>query len=143
MRKPSVRAAETGEAADSLAGIAAREVGRPLLGSAAGVELLDDLTAHGFTRDELFDLVVPRRTLARRRQAGQALSPEEADRAVRLARIGALAERVFGRAEKAHRWLRKPSRTLDGAVPLDLLRSETGAVLVEQTLHRIDYGMLA
>ena len=54
-----------------------------------------------------------------------------------------MAERVFGDREKAHRWLRKPSRTLAGAVPLALMRTETGAHLVEQTLHLIDYGMLA
>jgi putative toxin-antitoxin system antitoxin component (TIGR02293 family) len=54
-----------------------------------------------------------------------------------------MAERVFGDFEKAHRWLRKPSRTIAGAVPLALLKTETGAYLVEQTLHRIDYGMLA
>ena len=65
------------------------------------------------------------------------------DRAVRLARITAHAERVFGNDEKAHGWLREPSRTLGGTVPLDLLRTETGAQLVEQTLHRYDYGMLA
>jgi putative toxin-antitoxin system antitoxin component (TIGR02293 family) len=52
---------------------------------------------------------------------------EETDRAVRLARIAAHAERVFGDRAKAHGWLREPSRTLRGAVPpLQLLRSETG-----------------
>lgn len=113
--------------------------------SAAGVDLgfLHELAFHGFSQDEIFEYVVPRRTLARRRQSGERLSLEESDRAVRLARITALAERVFSDPATAYAWLREPSRTLAGAVPLKLLRTETGAHLIEQTLHRIDYGMLA
>jgi uncharacterized protein (DUF2384 family) len=45
--------------------------------------------------------------------------------------------------EKAQRWLRKENRALDRARPIDLLMSETGAHMVEQELHRIDFGMLA
>jgi len=119
-----------------------REVESMIAGRGAEAAFLDTLLSHGFSREELFDLVVPRRTFARRRQTGR-LSLEESDRAIRLARLTAMAERVFGDFEKAHRWLRKPSRTVDGAVPLALLKTETGAYLVEQTLHRIDYGMLA
>jgi len=126
-----------------LADIVRREVERASRGDRAEIAILDDLLAHGFSRDELFDLVVPRRTFARRRLANDLLSQEESDRAVRLARLTAMAERIFGEAERAHRWLRKPSRTLDGVVPLTLMKTETGAHLVEQTLHRIDYGMLA
>lgn len=127
----------------SLDAVVGREIVNAQHAAGARTEILDELLAHGFSREELFDLVVPRRTLARRRHSGERLSPEESDRAVRLARIAAHAERVFGDDEKAHGWLREPSRTLGGAVPLSLLRTETGAHLVEQTLHRIDYGMLA
>jgi putative toxin-antitoxin system antitoxin component (TIGR02293 family) len=121
-------------------------VQREVDGAAAGIRtdasILDELASHGFTRAEIVSLVVPVRTLARRRRTGQ-LAPLEADRAVRLARIAALAERVFGDDAKARRWLRKPSPMLNGQTPLTLLKTETGAQLVEQTLHRIDYGMLA
>jgi len=126
----------------SLPNIVSRELSNARTAQPANVAILDELMAHGFTSEELFDLVVPRRTLGRRRQAGQ-LSPEESDRAVRLARITAHAERVFGDPAKAHRWLRKPSPMIEGSVPLALLRSETGAHVVEKTLHRIDYGMFA
>jgi putative toxin-antitoxin system antitoxin component (TIGR02293 family) len=114
-----------------------------MLSGGMSVAFLDTLEAHGFSRSELAELVVPPRSLARRRQAGDKLSPEESDRAFRLARITALAERVFADRSKAHRWLRKPSRTLDGSTPLELLRRESGAHVVEQALHRIDFGMLA
>lgn len=125
-----------------LASLLQREIDNTIAGRGADSAFLETLLSHGFSREELFDLVVPRRTLARRLQTGR-LSLEESDRAVRLARLTAMAERVFGDFEKAHRWLRKPSRTMAGAVPLALLKTETGAYLVEQTLHRIDYGMLA
>lgn len=112
-------------------------------GGRADTSLLDELGRHGFSREELFHLVAPRRTLARRQEAGGKLSAEESDRALRLARITGMAERIFGEDEKAHRWMRKPSPMLSGKAPLALLKSETGAHLVEQALHRIDYGMFA
>jgi len=127
----------------NLADIVQREIGKAANGDPADFAILDDLLDHGFSRDELFDLVVPRRTYARRKQAKASLSAEESDRAVRLARLTEMAERVFGDPARAHRWLRKPSPMLDGATPLSLMRSETSAQLVEQALHRIDYGMFA
>ncbi|HMQ58603.1 MAG TPA: DUF2384 domain-containing protein [Rhizobiaceae bacterium] len=100
-----------------------------------------ELEALGFSRDEIFALVSPRRTLARRIAKGEKLTLVESDRVARLKRVVSLAERVFGNGEKAHRWLRKPSRPLDGAIPLALLVSETGAEQVTNALHAIDHGM--
>ena len=97
---------------------------------------------HGFTEEEIYHLVVPKRTLARRTAEKQPLSPEETDRAIRLARVGKMAETVFGSAEKAHRWLRKPKPSLEGETPLNYLASETGARVVEEMLTRIDHGIL-
>jgi putative toxin-antitoxin system antitoxin component (TIGR02293 family) len=97
---------------------------------------------HGFTDEEIYHLVVPKRTLARRSAEKQPLSVEETDRAVRLARVGKMAETVFGNVEKAHRWLRKPKPSLEGETPLNYLVSETGARVVEEMLTRIDHGIL-
>jgi putative toxin-antitoxin system antitoxin component (TIGR02293 family) len=127
----------------SLPAVISRELANAQASKPASVEILDELAGHGFSEPELFDFVVPRRTLARRRQAGGKLSVDESDRAVRLARLTEMAERIFGDPEKAHRWMRKPSRTLDGCGSAALMKSETGAHLVEQTLYRIEYGMLA
>jgi len=127
----------------SLPAVVDRELANAQASKLTNVGILDELAGHGFSEPELFELVVPRRTLARRRQSGGKLSPEESDRAVRLARLTALAERIFGDDEKAHRWMRKPSPMLEGSTPLALLQSETGAHLVEQTLYRIEYGMFA
>jgi putative toxin-antitoxin system antitoxin component (TIGR02293 family) len=96
----------------------------------------------GFTEDEIYHLVVPKRTLARRTAEKQPLTVEETDRAVRLARVGKMAETIFGSFEKAHRWLRKPKPSLEGETPLNYLASETGARVIEEMLTRIDHGIL-
>jgi putative toxin-antitoxin system antitoxin component (TIGR02293 family) len=140
---PSAQSAWRPGAPAPLDEIVQREINRAAGGARTDASILDELVSHGFTQAEVLDLVVPRRTLARRRRAGGQLASEESDRAVRLARVAALAERVFGDAAKAQRWLRKPSPMLDGQPPIGLLRTETGAQVVEQALHRIDYGMLA
>jgi putative toxin-antitoxin system antitoxin component (TIGR02293 family) len=101
---------------------------------------IDELKERGFTNDELYAIVAPRRTLARRKENGEDLTVGESDRVLRIQHISGMAERIFGEHEKAHRWLRKRSRVLN-EVPLVLLQSETGARLVEEELHRIAYGM--
>lgn len=104
---------------------------------------LSDLAANGYSEAEIFDLVVPKRTLARRRAEGSLLTVEESDKALRLKRIALHAERVFGDPVKAHRWLRKPKQALSGATPLAFLASEDGARKVEGMLIRIEHGMFA
>jgi len=46
-----------------------------------------------------------------------------------------------GDPQIARDWLRKPNRGMQDIVPIDLLESETGALLVEQALHQIDFGI--
>ena len=84
---------------------------------------------------------VPKRTLARRQAAKEPLSVEETDKAVRLGRIDKMAEKIFGDASKAHRWLRKPKRALGGDTPLAYLATEAGARAVEEMLNQIDHGI--
>jgi putative toxin-antitoxin system antitoxin component (TIGR02293 family) len=50
---------------------------------------------------------------------------------------------VFGQAGKANGWLRKPKRQLRGEAPLNFLRSENGARIVEDMLRRVEHGILA
>ena len=104
---------------------------------------LSNLTQHGYSEAEIFALVVPKRTLARRRARNEPLTVEETDKALRLKRIAVQAERVFGDPAKAHRWLRKPKRALNGETPVAFLASEAGARTVEEMLVRIDHGMAA
>jgi putative toxin-antitoxin system antitoxin component (TIGR02293 family) len=104
---------------------------------------IDGLRQSGVTDEELYALVVPRRTLTHRRTRREPLSRDESDRAVRLARIAALAEHVFGGGEPAWRWLRAAKRQFRGRSPLQLLTTEAGARLVEELLYRVDEGMAA
>lgn len=104
---------------------------------------LEKLKERGFSNDEVYKIVAPRRTLARRKELQQDLTVAESGRVLRLERISDMADRVFGSPEKARRWLRSEIIALDGARPIDLLTTEIGAYEIEQELIRIDYGMLA
>lgn len=97
----------------------------------------------GVSMEELYELVIPRRTLAKRRQLRQRLTLDESDRLTRVARILASADETFQNREKAYRWLRKPNRGLGGQVPLALLATDAGARMVEQALLRIAHGIFA
>jgi putative toxin-antitoxin system antitoxin component (TIGR02293 family) len=107
---------------------------------AASVERLLDL---GFSKQEVFRLVIPQRTLTHRKLRRQVLTGDESDKTVRLARVRDLALRVFGRDEKAWGWLRKPAKAFDNRPPVDLLGTEAGARAVEEALYGIDEGMFA
>jgi putative toxin-antitoxin system antitoxin component (TIGR02293 family) len=105
--------------------------------------VIDALRQSGLTDEETYALIVPRRTLTHRRARREALSRDESDRVVRVARVIALCEEVFGDTERGWRWLRDAKRQFQGRAPLDLLATEAGARLVEELLHRIDEGMAA
>jgi putative toxin-antitoxin system antitoxin component (TIGR02293 family) len=104
---------------------------------------IDGLRRAGLTDDEIYALILPRRTLTHRRARRERLSPDESDRAVRLTRIAALAELVFGEPERAWRWLRTAKEQFQGRSPLQLMATGAGAHLVEELLYRIDDGMAA
>ncbi len=101
------------------------------------------LVQSGLSVREAYELIVPRRTLAHRVSKRQPLSREESDKAVRVARITAMAEQVFGEPERAWRWLRKTKRQFHGKSPMEMLSTETGARLVEEIILQIDHGLAA
>ncbi|MBI4366195.1 MAG: DUF2384 domain-containing protein [Deltaproteobacteria bacterium] len=109
----------------------------------ARTDLVNELIDLGYSEGEISELVVPKRTLARRRADRELLTVEETDKALRLGRIARQAARVFGDPTKAHRWLRKPKHALNGESPVAFLASEEGARKVEDMLHRIDHGIFA
>jgi putative toxin-antitoxin system antitoxin component (TIGR02293 family) len=100
-----------------------------------------NLTKLGLSMDEIYRFVIPRRTLARRISNGEPLTVEENDNALRIVTVLTHANRVFADSAVALDWLRTPNTALGGIVPIDLLESETGARLVEQSLHQIDFGI--
>lgn len=104
---------------------------------------VQSLVRGGLSDAEAYQLIVPRRTLAHRIARRQPLSREESDKAVRVARISTMAERAFRDPGKAWRWLRKPKRRFEGKTPLEMLATEAGARLVEETIVQFEYGMTA
>ena len=80
------------------------------------------------------------RTLARKK-GKQTLSAVESDRAVRLARVLALALEVFANRKNAViAWLHEPVVALGGKPAVDFLDTDAGLRRVEQVLQRLDYG---
>jgi putative toxin-antitoxin system antitoxin component (TIGR02293 family) len=104
---------------------------------------VESLSHHGMSDEEIYSLIVPRRTLVHRKTRRESLTHDESDRAVRIARITALAEEVFGNDAKAARWLRKAKSRFEERSPLEMLRTEAGARLVEEMLLQLDYGFAA
>ena len=95
----------------------------------------------GITRQEIEALVIPLRTLQHRRSKREKLTVEESDRVVRVVRLLSQAEAVYGSRERALKWLRRPGARLQNRAPLDLMRTDTGARIVEEHLVQIDEGM--
>jgi putative toxin-antitoxin system antitoxin component (TIGR02293 family) len=104
---------------------------------------IKSLVRGGLSDAEVYQLIVPRRTLAHRMARHQPLSKDESDRAVRVARVIAMAEQGFGEQERAWRWLRKPKRHFNGKTPIEMLVTEAGARLVEEMVAQIEDGMVA
>ena len=104
---------------------------------------VESLSSHGISDAEIYSFIVPRRTLVHRKSRHESLTHDESDRAVRIARITSLAEEVFGDDAKASRWLRKAKTRFEGRSPLEMLRTEAGARLVEEMLLQLDYGFAA
>ena len=103
-------------------------------------DVLAALSEGGVTDQEIATLIINPRTLSHRRAKGERLTVDESDRAARLARTVALAEKTFANADKAIRWLHRELPLLGGRRPIDLVRTQAGARIVEEELMRIAWG---
>jgi putative toxin-antitoxin system antitoxin component (TIGR02293 family) len=88
-------------------------------------------------------VLIPQRTLERRLAVNSVLKTNEAERALRLARLFAKAKDVFEDGDEAAEWFGEPLSVLGGHTPLELCATEAGAREVEQTLGRIEHGVFA
>ena len=105
-------------------------------------EAIERLAAAGVPPRHL-DFIIPPRTLSHRKHRGERLTHDESDRAMRVARLLALADAVFGDHTKALVWLGAPAGFFAGKSGFELMVSEAGARLVEEALLRIDEGYFA
>lgn len=96
----------------------------------------------GMSTSELTALLqIPQRTLARRKRVGR-LSPDESERLLRLSRVLDTAVELFeGQHQAAVEWLQAPNRALAGQVPIEMAKTEVGALEVEGLIGRLEYGV--
>jgi putative toxin-antitoxin system antitoxin component (TIGR02293 family) len=99
------------------------------------------LKQQGLSFTEVSEIVISPRTLKHRRARGENLSHEETDRMVRVARIVALADDIFGDHLKALLWLRTEDDRIGGRRPLSMLQTDAGGRLIESMLWQIDEGV--
>ena len=104
------------------------------------VEAIDALRKRGVTDREVGDLIIKSRTLSHRRANRSNLTADESDRAARVARAIALAEKTFANRDKADRWLHRGLNSLGGRTPMEFIRTDAGARIVENLLARISWG---
>ncbi len=95
------------------------------------------------TNAEIGELLgISEKTVSRlRRSRKSTLSAVASDRLYRLARIIAAAKELTPRDEVIAQWLREPQVGLYGRVPLEMIRTEIGALEVEDELGRIRSGI--
>ncbi len=111
-----------------------------LLNQGLPVDALRAISVRGIIDENELKGFIATRTLARRKKEKR-LTPEESDLIARIARMHDFAVEVFGDEQKARKWLRTPNRALKGLFPLDLLRTDYGARIVETILGRIAHGI--
>ncbi len=105
--------------------------------------LSDFAVTSGIPLRDLYEVVIPARTLKHRRDRQEPLSRDESDKLARLVRTFDHAVRVFDGIDRARSWLTTPKRRFDKRTPLAMLCTETGGRMVEEMLGQIDYGMFA
>lgn len=68
---------------------------------------------------------------------------DSAEKLLKLHRLFALGEELFGSTEEFIDWLHMPSPGLEGQKPLNMLHSITGIGEIEKQLNRIIHGYVA
>jgi putative toxin-antitoxin system antitoxin component (TIGR02293 family) len=80
------------------------------------------------------------KTFSRWKTKKNAMSEQQADRMVILKSIFDLGRKVLGSDENVKKWIREPIFSLEGQIPLQLLKTESGRRRIESVLHQIEYG---
>lgn len=98
----------------------------------------------GLSVGEIVEIVqIPARTLTRRK-AQRRLQADESDRLLRASRIfGSALELFEGDLESVRSWLSTPQTALGGATPLNVGKTEFGALEVEKLIGRLEHGVFS
>jgi len=103
--------------------------------------LIQSLCDVGTIRPEERDRIIPLKMLPTKLVSNQLLTVDESDRLFRFAHITAMADVIFGDAEKAKQWLSKPISRFSGKSPTGVLTTTHGTHRVEQMLIEVNDGM--
>jgi putative toxin-antitoxin system antitoxin component (TIGR02293 family) len=101
------------------------------------------VAASGMQWKDIYDVVIPARTLKHRKSRKEPLTPDESDKLVRLVRVYDQAVRVLGGQKKALHWLNEPKKRFDGRTPTQMLRTDLGSRMVEEMIGQIEHGIFA
>src|ERR1700744_1324487 len=89
----------------------------------------DFVASSGVPLKDLYDVVIPARTLKHRRARREPLSTDESDKLARAVRVFDHTVAVFDDIDRARGWFNTPKRRFDGRTPLEMLRTEIGGKL--------------
>ena len=101
------------------------------------------VAASGMQLKDVYEVVIPARTLKHRKARKEPLTSDESDKLVRLIRVYDQALRVLGEREKVLYWLSEPKKRFEERTPIQMLRTDLGGRMVEEMLGQIYYGMFA
>lgn len=102
---------------------------------------VQDLIDRGVLDSKQVFRLIPERTFNRRLVNGETLKISEADVISRLLRINEAANRTFGDAVFARKFLSLPNPALGDRIPNELAETDAGAREVEVILGRIAHGV--
>ena len=77
------------------------------------------------------------------RKNNKKFTGDSAEKLLKLHRLFALGEELFGSTDEFTDWLHMPSPGLEGQKPVELLHSITGIGEIEKQLNRIIHGYVA
>ena len=77
------------------------------------------------------------------RKNNKKFTGDSAEKLLKLHRLFALGEELFGSVDEFTDWLHMPSPGLEGQKPVELLHSITGIGEIEKQLNRIIHGYVA
>lgn len=116
-----------------------------MLNDGLPVSVLDNI--HKWTEMSRADILrvtgINERNVARRKSAGQMLTPNESERIARLIRVVDAAVHYFGSKKLAWEWLQNPVRGLGNVAPIALISTESGALEVTDLIGRLEHGVFA
>jgi putative toxin-antitoxin system antitoxin component (TIGR02293 family) len=78
-----------------------------------------------------------------RKRKSRVLSPDEAEKSLRVTRVFVAASEVLGSEDEARHWMGEAVMALGGKRPVDLLDTDVGAQEVVNILNCIKWGIYA